>query len=227
MENKQRQILSEINDMAASIRGQLELLENKILELDQLLGVEPETTPIEVDLDDIELPDIAPVYAPVESPVPSEQPAPEAPAETSVAASAIVEDAPALVLEGEEDLPESAVAPIIAEQTAAPTIADQAAEAPSRRAVIDAMAEHQAWRTDMPGSTVRDIRSAISLNDRLFFINTLFNRDAVLFQNTICALNKMNSLDEAVEYLSSHETDWNFESDGVYRFMMAVRRRLK
>ena len=78
----------------------------------------------------------------------------------------------------------------------------------------------------MPGAPVRDIRSAISLNDRVLFINRLFDEDPVNFQETLNALNQMGSLDEAVAYLVQAHPSWNLESELVYRFMMALRRKL-
>ena len=96
----------------------------------------------------------------------------------------------------------------------------------SKPVVLDAMIAKQAWRTDMPGAPVRDIRSAISLNDRVLFINRLFGEDPVNFQETLNILNQMGSLDEAVAYLVEAHPSWNLESELVYRFMMALRRKL-
>ena len=93
-------------------------------------------------------------------------------------------------------------------------------------AVMDVMAEKQAWRTDRPGSQVRNIISAISLNDRVLLINVLFREDPVLFQNTIIAFNGMNSLDEAIAYIQANFPEWDMNSEPVYRLMMAVRRKL-
>ena len=94
-------------------------------------------------------------------------------------------------------------------------------------AVIDSMTDRQAWRTDMPGSPVRDIRSAISLNDRILFINGLFAQDPMAFQETLTRINQMETLDEVVAYLVAVRPDWDLESEIVYRFMMAVRRKVK
>ena len=88
------------------------------------------------------------------------------------------------------------------------------------------MASRQAWRTDMPGTPVRDVRAAIALVDRALFINTLFGEDAASFINAVNAVNQMTSLDEAVEYIAQNYPDWDMESDIVYRFMMAVRRKV-
>ena len=93
-------------------------------------------------------------------------------------------------------------------------------------AVMDVMAEKQAWRTDRPGSQVKNVISAISLNDRVLLINVLFREDPLLLQNTISAFNGMSSLDEAISYIQTNFPDWDMNSEPVYRLMMAVRRKL-
>lgn len=96
----------------------------------------------------------------------------------------------------------------------------------AKKAVIDVMTDKQAWRTDLAGSPVRDLLSAISLNDRVHFIKTLFRDDAVLFQQTRAKINGMSSLDEVVDYVTAN-FDWDMSSQTVYRFMMAVRRKVQ
>lgn len=94
-------------------------------------------------------------------------------------------------------------------------------------AVMDVMAEKQAWRTDRPGSQVKNVISAISLNDRVLLINVLFREDPILFQSTISAFNSMTNLDEAISYIQTNFPDWDLNSEPVYRLMMAVRRKLR
>lgn len=94
-------------------------------------------------------------------------------------------------------------------------------------AVMDVMAEKQAWRTDRPGSQVKNVISAISLNDRVLLINVLFREDPILFQSTISAFNCMTNLDEAISYIQTNFPDWDLNSEPVYRLMMAVRRKLR
>lgn len=94
-------------------------------------------------------------------------------------------------------------------------------------AVIDAMTDRFPWRKDMPGTSVGDIRSAISLNDRLLFIKSLFSEDASLFHEAVERLNAFGSFAEAEEWITASFPDWDYGSDTVYRFMMAVRRKLK
>ena len=96
----------------------------------------------------------------------------------------------------------------------------------AKKAVIDVMTDKQAWRTDIAGSPVRDLLSAISLNDRVHFIKTLFRDDAVLFQQTRAKINAMSSLDEVVDYVTAN-FEWDMSSQVVYRFMMAVRRKVQ
>lgn len=93
-------------------------------------------------------------------------------------------------------------------------------------AVMDIMAEKQAWRTDRPGMPVKNIISAISLNDRVLLINVLFGEDPMLFQETIAKFNAMGSLSEALAFISENHPDWDMNSEPVYRLMMAVRRKL-
>ena len=100
------------------------------------------------------------------------------------------------------------------------------ASASAKPTINDAHSTDQAWRKDMPGSPVKDIRSAISLNDRVFFINNLFDEDAQAFVNTLSSINSMTSLDEVVDFVTSQYPQWNLNSDVVYRFMMAVRRKV-
>ncbi len=92
-------------------------------------------------------------------------------------------------------------------------------------AVMDVMAEKQAWRTDRAGSPVKNVISAISLNDRVLLINILFKEDPLLFQDTIAAFNSMSGFEEAVTYVKQHFPEWDLNSDPVYRLMMAVRRK--
>ena len=138
-----------------------------------------------------------------------------------------------------EDIPEPADIPVTIDipETAAAAEPPRKKRGPAPRkalidtakadtAVMDVMAEQQAWRTDRPGSKVKNVISAISLNDRLLLINVLFKEDPVLFQETIAAFNGMDSLEEAVAYVHDRFPDWDLNSEPVYRLMMAVRRKL-
>lgn len=206
MENRQQQILEEIKAMLVSLRNQVDELEARLAELqieDLPEPEEPQVSSDEEDAMEVSL-DIMEMDF---TPEPEVVPEPEVTPEPEVAP---VPEEPLL----SEDLPADDDLPFF-DEPAAPV------------AVIDAMTARQAWRTDMPGTPVRDIRSAISLNDRILFINWLFNEDPMAFQETLTSLNSMTSFDEAVNFVVAGHPEWDLESDTVYRFMMALRRRLQ
>ena len=254
MENREQQILSEIKEMMASIRIQLEKLDDKMAELQQV--VDPEgvaAMPIDIEISDehlVEEPQVVVVQEiplEMEEPVSAiEEPVAEDPAvvETVVEApvveevavqETVVEETP--VVEVEEDLPVAVEEDLpVAEEDddddlplfAEPTPLFEAAQASpkAKKAVLDVMEDKQAWRTDMPGAPVRDLLSAISLNDRVQFINTLFNGDPAIFQQTRAKINMMTSLDQVLEFITAN-FNWDLNSQVVYRFMMAVRRKIQ
>ena len=184
MENREQQILSEIKAMMDALRSQLELLDAKVAELQQCVDPQEfEDIPIELDIDEdlpvddlpatepeqTEMAEPVAVPEPVEVPEPIEEELPEFEAEDEAESETEVDD----------DLPgvfDQAV-PLYAAAQAAPKAAPSVAEA---------MAENQPWRTDMPGSPVKDVRSAISLNDRIIFINYLFDSVRKQFRFRFC-----------------------------------------
>lgn len=181
------------------------------------------------------LPAVEPVSEPAEEPVselaeePAEPEVVEPEPEEEPIDIAPVDDTPIdISISDVDDLPEETVQPLKEpvvrhRSTAGQSILDTAK---ADTAVMDVMAEKQAWRTDRPGMPVKNIISAISLNDRVLLINVLFGEDPMLFQETIAKFNAMGSLSEALAYISENHPDWDMNSEPVYRLMMAVRRKL-
>lgn len=283
MENREQQILSEIKSMMASIRSQLERLDAKMAELQQVVDPEEfDMAPIDIDIDEVaheepvqivevqEIPmeveepveevieesveevadlpeeepeaiepveepleetelesDLEPELAEVSEPEPVEEQEPESEPEPEPEAEPEIDDdlpfaeTPAPEEEDDDDLP--GVFDLYDEPV---TVAAKAADE-AKPILNEVMAADCAWRKDMPGSPVRDIRSAISLNDRVIFINLLFKEDAQAFVDTLAKINTMETLDQAVEYICETFPTWDLNSDLVYRFMMAVRRKVK
>lgn len=92
--------------------------------------------------------------------------------------------------------------------------------------ILDAArSARHSWRTDLPGSRVADIKQAITLNDKLFYIKELFNDDEEQYRLSIERINEMNNLDEAVDYVKGAFPEWDEDSNSVYRFLMILRRR--
>lgn len=213
MENNHTQFLTDILTQIQSLKKQIEQLEAQVVEH---IGAEAVTeTPEEEDLPDTETHQTEQKLETVTEPT---------------------------LLDEDDDLPEDNIIEEQEKETEIKNTTDVVdlridddfevlplgeALAPAKDAVMDKMAEKESWRTDMPGSDVNDIRSAISLNDRILFINTLFHEDPIAFKDTLGALNAMPSFEDGIRYLKDRHPEWNTESEVVYRFMMAVRRKLK
>lgn len=283
MENREQQILSEIKSMMASIRSQLERLDAKMAELQQVVDPEEfDMAPIDIDIDEVAHEEPVQIVEVQEIPMEVEEPEEEVIEESVEEVADLPEEEPEAIEPEEEPLEEtepeseSDVEPELAEEsepelveepepesepepeaepeidddlpfaeTPAPeeeddddlpgvfdlydepvTVAAKAADE-AKPILNEVMAADCAWRKDMPGSPVRDIRSAISLNDRVIFINLLFKEDAQAFVDTLAKINTMETLDQAVEYICGTFPSWDLNSDLVYRFMMAVRRKVK
>ena len=265
--------------MMASIRSQLERLDAKMAELQQVVDPEEfDMAPIDIDIDEVaheepvqivevqEIPmeveepeeevveesveevadfpeeepeAIEPEEEPVEEPVEEAEPESESDVEPELAEESEpeLEPEPEAEQEIDDDLPFAETpAPEEEDDDDLPgvfdlydepvTVAAKAADE-AKPILNEVMAADCAWRKDMPGSPVRDIRSAISLNDRVIFINLLFKEDAQAFVDTLAKINTMETLDQAVEYICETFPTWDLNSDLVYRFMMAVRRKVK
>lgn len=162
-----------------------------------------------------------------------EGPAESVPVESRPEIPATSETATGDLPAAEEEAPESVFGELWGESKPAPakkpaprTLNDVNA-ASVHRAVIDSRPDKPRWYTDIPGSEVKDVRSAISLNDRVLFICSLFRDDSMLFQDVVNRINSFPTLEKAVEYLSETFPEWDIYSDNVHRFMMAVRRKIR
>ena len=237
MENREQHILSEIKAMMASVRSQLERLDAKMAELQQIVDpeeVEAESIDIELDVDEVvdtgqtvevqeiplQLDDDDLPFA--ESEAPDE--AAEVPVEESDEYAGQTEEPVEQVTD--EPAEEDDDLPGVFDLPEPVTVESKAAEQ-ARPVLNDVIMADYAWRKDMPGSSVKDIRSAIGLNDRVRFINHLFNEDAQAFVNTLSEINRMESMEEVVGYVCERHPEWEMGSELVYRFMMAVRRKIR
>lgn len=87
------------------------------------------------------------------------------------------------------------------------------------------------WEVDYPASYVEDVYKAISFNDRYEFIKELFNMSGdlgeaeCLFKDTLDDINEMENFKQVVAYIRHRFPQWDEQSDEVYRFYMAVRRK--
>ena len=220
MEKSRSEILSEIQETLASLKVRIAELEERIAGLEEAAEAAPEQ---------VEVPEPEPVATP--EPAPAEAAPIDisldvddvdfAPAEPEPMPEVEPEVKPEVI--PEETEPEEE---LLMDGPARTNINDRQGRN-VRKAVMDVVGQKLAWKTAMPGTPVKNVISAISLNDRVLFINTLFKEDPMAFQEAIAAFNGMSSFDEAEEYVRTNYPDWNLNSDLVFRLMMAVRRKLK
>lgn len=235
--------ISSLLDKIGKMRDELDALENEVKSLgtssqDDDIPVEvmedlPQE-PIDISIPDVGLTDIpasisAPAFEPAETPVPTMERETGSAAKTEPDQSQ-VEPEPIVVPSAPEPIEVGQFEAFQNNEEPAPSHSKKKVAVldskKADRAVMDVMAEKQAWRSDLPGSQVKNIISAISLNDRVLLINVLFKEDPMLFQDTIAKFNGMSSLDEAVSFINEQFPDWDLNSEPVYRLMMAVRRKL-
>ena len=211
MKNRETEFLSEVRELISDLRQRIECLEMMVAEYEQ--GLDSEDIDIEpIDLD-IEEPEVEQEVERVAEPEIEQE------VESEVEQEAIG-DLPEDICMEQEPVQEAAP-----EEGHATTSEEETEKEEDDIPVFED--NRQLWWTDMPGSPVRDIRSAISLNDRILYINTLFNEDPMIFQDAVNAINGMNSLREVVGYVKERFPQWNLDSETVYRFMMAARRRVR
>jgi len=213
MEKSRPEILSEIQETLSELKARIAEIESKLTELEQVAEEDEDLSPIDISIDEVDLGAAELVEpAPVPEPLPEPEPVPE-----PVPAP---EPEPEPIPEPESLLEEELL------QTPKASINDRQ-ERNAKKTVMDVMGQKLAWKTAIPGTPVKNVISAISLNDRVLFINSLFKEDPMAFQDAITAFNGMTSLEEAEEYISTNHPDWNLNSDLVFRLMMAVRRKLR
>lgn len=219
--DNQKELLAELERGLSELKEKIAVMEKLIAEYNRTETSDSEengevTEHIELVHEDF-LPEISDAV--------QEETAPEIPATSETATG----DLPA----AEEEAPESVFGELWGESKPAPakkpaprTLNDVNA-ASVHKAVIDSRPDKPRWYTDIPGSEVKDVRSAISLNDRVLFICSLFRDDSMLFQDVVNRINSFPTLEKAVEYLSETFPEWDIYSDNVHRFMMAVRRKIR
>ena len=257
MDMDRNEIIEELRREIAEIKSRVAVLEDKLaaLENDKADSVEHIDLEQENILPDIA--EIADVAVPVEAPVvepeeeevevnPVAEDIEDMPEETVISEEETTEepeaqeidDAPEADVQDNavDDLPEEGgdslfggfgeVEPALGKTRSVKTVND-ANSSRVHKTIGESHTGTRAWLTDMPGPEVKDIRSAISLNDRVMFISSLFREDSMLFQDVVSKINAQTSIDKVVSYLEETFPEWNMDSELVYRFMMAVRRKIR
>lgn len=245
-----RREIAEIKSRVAVLEDKLAALENDKAEPVEHIDLEQENIlPDIAEIADVEVTVEAPVVEPAVEEVevkPVAEDIEDMPEETMASAgetpekveSHEIEDMPEADVQDNagEDLPGDdggslfggfgEVEPALAKTRSVKTVND-ANSSRVHKTIGESHTGTRAWLTDMPGPEVKDVRSAISLNDRVMFISSLFREDSMLFQDVVSKINAQTSIDKVVSYLEETFPEWNMDSELVYRFMMAVRRKIR
>lgn len=251
MDMDRNEIIEELRREIAEIKSRVAVLEDKLAALEndkadpvEHIDLEQENIlPDIAEIADVEMPVEAPTVEPAEEEIevkPVAEEIEDMPEEESAQEpeSQEIEDMPEADVQDNagEDLPEDdggslfvgfgEVEPALGKTRAVKTVND-ANSSRVHKTIGESHTGTRAWLNDMPGPEVKDIRSAISLNDRVMFISSLFREDSMLFQDVVSKINAQTSIDKVVSYLEETFPEWNMDSELVYRFMMAVRRKIR
>ena len=126
----------------------------------------------------------------------------------------MVETAPIVELEPQVEPEPVVVEPVV--EAPAPVVEKPVVEKPAPRPAPQ--------QTSLFGTTVEDIRQAISLGDRFLFQRELFGGNGELMQKTLDEINDLDSLSEAMEYIAD-TFEWDNESTAVKLFENVLKRR--
>ena len=257
MDMDRNEIIEELRREIAEIKSRVAVLEDKLAALEndkadpvEHIDLEQENIlPDIAEIADVAVPVDAPIVEPAEEGIevkPVAEDIEDMPEETMAPAgetpekveSQEIEDMPEADVQDNagDDLPGDdggslfggfgEVEPALGKTRAVKTVND-ANSSRVHKTIGESHTGTRAWLTDMPGPEVKDIRSAISLNDRVMFISSLFREDSMLFQDVVSKINAQASIDKVVSYLEETFPEWNMDSELVYRFMMAVRRKIR
>jgi len=249
MDKSHTELLGEIRSELEKLKGALSALEVKLAECEAASAAEPaDFTDFEIgSVDDGDLPEAEPVALAGGEPalepeavaafVPEvvEEFEPEVEVDLSVEPEPAVE--PEAVVEPEPAVEAEPAPAVVAEPEPEPEPGPEPEPAPAPAPVVESepapkpkakpLSEgNYQWMQARPGVSVKHIRSGISLLDRAQFITILFKEDYALYDSTLATLESMDSLEDAVAYLMDQFPQWNYKSDIVFSFMMAVRKKL-
>lgn len=257
MDMDRNEIIEELRREIAEIKSRVAVLEDKLAALEndkadpaEHIDLEQENIlPDIAEIADVEVPVEAPVVKPSEKEIevkPVSEDIEDMPEETVTSEEETAEEPEAQEIEDmpETDVQDNAgddlpgedggslfggfgeVEPALGKTRSVKTVND-ANSSRVHKTIGESHTGTRAWLTDMPGPEVKDVRSAISLNDRVMFISSLFREDSMLFQDVVSKINAQTSIDKVTSYLEETFPEWNMDSELVYRFMMAVRRKIR
>ena len=89
---------------------------------------------------------------------------------------------------------------------------------------INRMKEQDFLSVQLNYNPIKDIASAIALNDKIWFTKSLFDGDLKLFNATVSKINNLDYLEMALDYLEDNFS-WSYEDPTVRKFYQYVYMR--
>ncbi|MCD6180569.1 MAG: hypothetical protein J7K39_11765 [Bacteroidales bacterium] len=79
----------------------------------------------------------------------------------------------------------------------------------------------------LSNTRIENLKSAIGINDKFYFINELFSGNSQVYEDVIYALNNFKRFEEAMQYISTikHKYDWNTESEAYQKLIHFLERK--
>lgn len=107
-------------------------------------------------------------------------------------------------------------------------VAETSAPVPTLNDIISAQANKNSVSAGLGRQPVADIKSIISLNDKLLFIKDLFNGYSLAYSEAIEILNRFDSLEAAENFLKTNyaaKNNWETKQSTVDKFFAVLERK--
>ncbi len=103
------------------------------------------------------------------------------------------------------------------------TIADRYTSQTSMNDLLANIEKDPDLATQLENRPIDNLKTAISLNDRIWFIQELFNNDADLFEQSIEKINQAETVEKAIDIIAPF--NWNDEKDSTKQFIKLIYRK--
>ncbi|MBI5540173.1 MAG: hypothetical protein HY951_08960 [Bacteroidia bacterium] len=108
--------------------------------------------------------------------------------------------------------------------TGSKTIADQYQETKAKTLSESLTKTVKDFSTTQQLKPIKNLKSAISINDRVMFMRDIFSNDSAKYTETIDKINEMSNLDEAMEFINK-TLNFKTDSDSFNKFLELIYRR--
>ncbi|HAG15058.1 MAG TPA: hypothetical protein DCG69_00835 [Bacteroidales bacterium] len=88
-------------------------------------------------------------------------------------------------------------------------------------------AEDKSVVTKLNNTRIENLKSAIGINDKFYFINELFKGNSQAYEDVIYTLNNFKRFEEAMQYVSTlkYRYDWNIEAEAYQKLIHFLERK--